>query len=80
MPERIQPETYTHKTGGGEWIVTERTATHTETLEEGVLASIGGNNWFVPLSLFERDFKPFSSQPILPATAERLQANDGDGQ
>lgn len=68
MAERVTPGTYTHKTGGGEWVVTDRTATHTETLEEGVIANVSGNNWFVPLALFERDFRPFRAQPILPAT------------
>lgn len=63
MPERVQSGIYTHKTGGGEWHVTERTATHTETLQEGVVAHVSGNNWFIPLTTFERDFKPFVSTP-----------------
>jgi len=64
MAERVTPGTYTHKQAGGEWIVTDRTATHTETLEEGVLCQVSGNNWFVPLATFERAFKRCSAQAI----------------
>ena len=66
MMIKIAPGIYTHRTGGGEWRVSGRTATHTETLQEGVLAEAAGMVWFVALETFEAQFTPRRVEPVLP--------------